>query len=69
MNFDVWFKERYVKRGFVSSEAELREAWDAAVQASANLVKANTDHRFVGTLPTLILSLSSRDAASSEEKP
>lgn len=29
--FKDWFKALYVKRGFVSSEQELQEAWSAAL--------------------------------------
>lgn len=34
--FKDWFKALYVKRGFVSSEAELQEAWSAALGALAS---------------------------------
>lgn len=30
MTFDEWFVALYVKRGFVSSKAELQEAWEAS---------------------------------------
>jgi hypothetical protein len=34
MTFEEWFKALYVKRGFVSSKDELREAWEAATKAA-----------------------------------
>ena len=36
MRFKDWVKALYVKRGFVSSEAELQEAWSAALGALAS---------------------------------
>ena len=37
--FEKWFLELYVKRGFVSSKAELEEAWQAA--------KADSDGQWI----------------------
>ena len=34
--FKDWFNALYVKRGFVSSEAELQEAWSGALGALAS---------------------------------
>ena len=34
--FKDWFNALYVKRGFVSSEAELQEAWSGALDALAS---------------------------------
>jgi hypothetical protein len=33
MTFEEWFTALYVKRGFVSSKDELREAWEEATKA------------------------------------
>lgn len=30
--FEEWFKAQYIKRGFVSSKDELREAWMASAE-------------------------------------
>lgn len=34
MTFDEWYVKLYQARGFLSSDAELREAWEAATKAA-----------------------------------
>lgn len=45
--FEAWFKELYIREGFVSSKVELYAAWRAATLAERERLRAPTEAMIV----------------------
>lgn len=46
MSFNEWFKQHYIKRGFISSLSEAQEIWDAAVKDCEKICKEHAKRNF-----------------------